>query len=175
MVCAAVVELQPSVTANSDAGEIHYDGQPVVKRTDELRRTIQMVYQDTTSSLSPRLTVIESVREPLGILKIGDASTRTAKAQATLTEVGLSADLWNSLPSQLSGGEVQRVVIARALVVDPMLLIADEPTSALDPSIQAKLMKLLNNLQENRGLAILFITHDLALARRVSDHIYKLS
>ncbi len=160
-----------------DAGEIRFDGGVVDRRTPELRRAIQMIYQDPLESLPPHMSILDCVTEPLDILGIGSRAERRAKAEAVLREVQLppTDDLANALPAQLSGGEVQRVVIARALVVDPKLLIADEPTAALDPSVQAKVMKLLNQIQEDRGLAILFITHDLPLARKVSDRICTLA
>ena len=119
------------------------------------------------------MTILESVREPLDIqTKLSDEE-KIQRVKSVLREVELPCDNFflNTYPHHLSTGEIQRCTIARALVTDPSVLIADEPTSALDPSVQAKILKLLMNLQENRGMSILFITHDIAVARKISDHI----
>jgi peptide/nickel transport system ATP-binding protein len=123
--------------------------------------------------LSHRLTVLESVREPLEIQRIGTATERDEIAQKVIGEVELpvTKEFLDEYPHHLSGGELQRVNIARALVLGPKILIADEPTAFLDSSIQAKVLKLLLNLQESRGLSMLFITHDIAVARKISDRI----
>jgi peptide/nickel transport system ATP-binding protein len=132
-----------------------------------------MIFQNPRDSIRHRLNILQAVREPLKIHKRGTKGDRTLKVKKVLEEVGLASDdeLLKKYPHQLSGGEVQRVAIARAMVLNPKLLIADESTSALDASIQVKIMRLFNNLQENRGLGILFISHDLALIRKISDHI----
>jgi peptide/nickel transport system ATP-binding protein len=132
-----------------------------------------MVFQNPGESLSHRLSVLEAVMEPLDIQGIGTKEEREKKAIQVLGEVELpqTSDFLNKYPHHLSGGEMQRVAIARALVLDPVLLIADEPTAFLDASIQAKILKLLLNLQEQRGLSMLYITHDIAAARKVSDRI----
>jgi peptide/nickel transport system ATP-binding protein len=111
--------------------------------------------------------------EPLEIQTIGDKEQRKSKAIQTIGEVELpqTEDFLSKYPHQLSGGEMQRIAIARALVLDPDLLIADEPTAFLDASVGAKILKLLLNLQEHRGLSMLYITHDIATARKVSDRI----
>jgi len=139
-------------------------------------RKVQMVFQNPGESLSHRLSVLEAVREPLDVQAVGTREEREHKAIHVLGEVELPqttefTEFFNKYPHHLSGGELQRVAIARALVLDPKLLIADEPTAFLDASVQAKILKLLLNLQEQRGLSILFITHDIALARKVSDTI----
>ena len=117
--------------------------------------------------------MLESVREPLEVQSIGTKTERDRIAEKVIGEVELptTREFLDEHPHHLSGGELQRVNIARALVLDPDILIADEPTAFLDSSIQAKVLKLLMNLQENRGLSILFITHDLAVARKISDRI----
>jgi len=132
-----------------------------------------MIFQNPGESLSHRLSVLESVMEPLEIQSIGDPEQRKSKAIQTIEEVELprTDDFLHKYPHHLSGGEMQRVAIARALVLDPDLLIADEPTSFLDASVGAKILKLLLNLQEHRGLSMLYITHDIAAARKVSDRI----
>ena len=132
-----------------------------------------MVFQNPGESLSHRLSVLEAVMEPLDIQGIGTRETREKKVVQVVGEVELpqSKAFLDKYPHHLSGGEMQRVAIARALVLDPVLLIADEPTAFLDASIKAKILKLLLNLQEQRGLSMLYITHDIAAARKVSDRI----
>lgn len=136
-------------------------------------RQVQMVFQNPGESLSHRMKVLELVREPLDVVEVLPTDQRIRKVLRLLEEVQLPSDtdFMEKYPHQLSGGEQQRVAIARALALDPEVLIADEATSALDPSIQAKILKLLLHIQENRGLSILFITHDIAVARKISDRI----
>lgn len=136
-------------------------------------RFVQMVFQNPRESISHRLSVLEAVREPLDVQKIGTKEERLSRVMTALEQAQLPLDenFLKCYPHQLSGGEAQRVAIARSLVLRPKLLVADEPTSALDPSVQAKILKLLMNLQEEMGMAILFITHDIALARKVSDRV----
>ncbi len=119
------------------------------------------------------MNVLDAVLEPLQVQRRGSHEERLERAKEVLglVELPIDGDFLKRYPHELSGGEVQRVAIARALSLGPKLLIADEPTSALDPSVQAKILKLLMNLQEKMGLAILFITHDIALARKVSDRM----
>jgi len=154
-------------------GEIFVDSKKVKKRGREFYRTVQMIFQNPGDAVSHRLSVLEAVREPLDIHQVGSAKEREERAIRAIGEVELptSRDFLGRYAHHLSGGELQRLVIARALVLEPKLLIADEPTSSLDASVQAKIIKLLLNLQEKRGLAMLFITHDIALARKVSDRI----
>lgn len=155
------------------AGDIHLNGEKVVERSQDFYKQIQLVFQNPKEALSHRLTVYQLIKEPLDIQNIGSETDRLTAVKKLLTEVELPADevFLHKYPHQLSGGEAQRVVIARALALNPKILIADEPTSALDASIQAKVIKLLLNLQEDRGLAMLFITHDIALARKISDRL----
>jgi peptide/nickel transport system ATP-binding protein len=136
-------------------------------------KKVQMIFQNPGDSLSHRLKVLDLVKEPLDVLGVLSKEERIQKVRLLLEEVQLSSalDFIEKYPHQLSGGEQQRVAIARALALDPEVLIADEATSALDPSIQAKVLKLLLQIQESRGLSILFITHDLAVARKISDRV----
>jgi peptide/nickel transport system ATP-binding protein len=154
-------------------GEIYLEGKRVASQGKDFYKRVQMVFQNPGESLSHRLSVLESVVEPLEVQQIGTKEQRREKAARTIGEVDLpqTEAFLNTYPHHLSGGELQRVAIARALVLDPDLLIADEPTAFLDASIGAKIHKLLLNLQEHRGLSLLYITHDIAAARKVSDRI----
>ncbi|KUK43720.1 MAG: ABC transporter ATP-binding protein [Methanothrix sp.] len=154
-------------------GEIRLEGEVLTRRGRDFYKKVQMIYQNPKESISHRMNVLEAIAEPLEVQKAGSPSERRAIVKRVLEEVELPTDdaFLKKYPHQISGGEAQRVAIARALVLNPKLLIADEPTSALDASVQAKILKLLLNLQEKRGLAILFITHDIALARKVSDRM----
>jgi len=156
-------------------GQIYLEGKRILNhdRDKNFYRKVQMVFQNPVESVSHRLSVREAVREPLDIQKLGDRAERESRVRHILEEVELPSTetFLNKYPHQLSQGEAQRVAIARALILNPKLLIADEPTSALDASTQAKVVKLLLNLQEKRGISILFITHNLALARKISDRL----
>jgi len=154
-------------------GDVYLEGAKVDSRGRDFYKRVQMVFQNPGESLSHRLSVLEAVMEPLDIQEIGTEDERKERAIQVLGEVELprTNDFLSKYPHQLSGGEMQRLAIARALVLDPALLITDEPTAFLDASIQAKILKLLLNLQEQRGLSMLYITHDIAAARKVSDRI----
>jgi peptide/nickel transport system ATP-binding protein len=154
------------------AGTISWQDQPLprrAKRTAEHRRFIQPVFQDPLASLDPRWTVADIIAEPMQWL-LSDAD-RLAKVASLLAEVGLPADFASRKPAALSGGQAQRVAIARALSADPHMLLLDEATSALDPLVADGVTALFAKLQRERGLSLLFITHDLALARRVAHRI----
>jgi peptide/nickel transport system ATP-binding protein len=154
-------------------GQIILEGSRVIKRDAAFYSRVQMIFQNPKESVSHRMNVLDAVLEPLQVQRKGshEARLRRAKEVLDLVELPIDDDFLKKYPHQLSGGEVQRVAIARALSLGPKLLIADEPTSALDPSVQAKILKLLMNLQEKMGLAMLFVTHDIALARKVSDRM----
>ncbi len=134
-----------------------------------LRRRMQIVFQDPVSSLDPRMTVGTIVSEPLDVLGGTDRRERRAKVTDLLERVGLSAGAARRYPHQFSGGQRQRIGIARALAPGPDLIICDEPVSALDVSVQAQILNLLRDLQRELGVAYLFISHDLAVIRQVSD------
>ncbi|MCT4634094.1 MAG: ABC transporter ATP-binding protein [Firmicutes bacterium] len=154
-------------------GEIFFENQNLkdARKYKSFNKNVQMIFQDPRSSVNMKMTIYDIMSEPLKIHKIGDNNYRMEKAKELLKEVQLPIDerALFSTPDKFSGGELQRLAIARALMLEPKVLIADEPTSALDVSVQAKIMKLLLSLQEKRGLAIMFVTHDIALARKVSD------
>jgi peptide/nickel transport system ATP-binding protein len=154
-------------------GVILLEGKEVINRGKDFYRRVQMIFQNPGESLSHRLSVLELVMEPLEVQKMGAKEQRRQKAIRTIEEVELPQGerFLRAYPHHLSGGELQRVAIARALALDPDLLIADEPTAFLDASVGAKILKLLLNLQEHRGLSMLYITHDIATARKVSDRI----
>jgi peptide/nickel transport system ATP-binding protein len=156
-----------------DRGAVILEGRRVEKRDSAFYSRVQMIFQNPRESVSHRMNVLNAVMEPLMVQKKGSHEQRLQRAKEVLAmvELPIDDDFLHKYPHQLSGGEVQRVAIARALALGPKLLIADEPTSALDPSVQAKILKLLMNLQDQMGLAILFITHDIALARKISDRM----
>ena len=154
-------------------GAVYLEGKKVARREKGFHKRVQMIFQNPGESLSHRLSVLELVMEPLEVHKIGTKEQRQKKAIQAIGEVELpqTEAFLHTYPHHLSGGELQRVAIARALVLDPDLLIADEPTAFLDASVGAKILKLLLNLQERRGLSMLYITHNIAAARKVSDRI----
>ena len=135
------------------------------------RADIQMVFQDPYSSLNPRKTVSQIVQEPLKIHTRGSALERADRVRWLLEKVGLSPQHANRYPHEFSGGQRQRIGIARALATNPKIVIADEPVSALDVSIQAQVINLMQDLQQEFGLSYLFIGHDLSVVRHISDHI----
>ena len=137
-----------------------------------LRRQVQMVFQNPVASLDPRMTVLQSLEEPLTVHQSDmPANQRRMRAAQVLEMVGLPATALSGYPHQFSGGQCQRIAIARALVVQPSLLICDEVVSALDVSVQAQVLNLLMSLQRELGLAMVFISHDLAVVRHISDRI----
>jgi peptide/nickel transport system ATP-binding protein len=162
----------------ADGGRVVFEGQDLAalngrQRRRALQRRLQFVAQDPFEAISPRLTVAEIVREPLDIQRIGTAAERARRVHAALASVGLRPNpaFLAQRAHQLSGGQLQRVAIARALVLDPKLIVADEPVSMLDASEQAKVINLLKEIQNERGMGLLLVSHDLALVRKVADRI----
>jgi len=159
-----------------DSGRITLDGRDLLgasrKELRTLRRDLQMVFQDPYSSLNPRMTAGELIEE--GMLVHGlerDAKARRDKAAALLETVGLPASALDRYPRSFSGGQRQRIAIARALAVEPKVLICDEAVSSLDVSVQAQVLNLFRDLQEELGLSILFIAHDLAVVHYLCDRV----
>jgi len=158
------------------SGSIRFADQELTTLRGDLMRTvrtnIQMIFQDPISSLNPRRKVREIVLEPLTIWKIGTSEERLAKVRQVLEDVGLDPDVAaDRRPHQFSGGQCQRISIARALVLEPKLIICDEPVSALDVSVQAQVLNLLEELKRRYGLTLVFIAHDLAVVKNISDRV----
>jgi peptide/nickel transport system ATP-binding protein/oligopeptide transport system ATP-binding protein len=158
------------------AGSVCYAGQDLATVSKSAyfpyRKKIQMIFQDPFSSLNPRMTVYSSVAEPLEIhFKHLSKSDKEQRVAQLLTKVGLDPDFMRRYPHQFSGGQRQRIGIARALAVEPEFIICDEPVSALDVSVQAQIVNLLQDLQEELGLTYLFIAHDLAVVEHISDSV----
>lgn len=158
------------------AGAVTFDGRNITKLDKKswrpLRRDIQIVFQDPLAGLNPRMTIGKIVGEPLKALYPElSAADREGRVVAMLERVGLSRLHLNRYPHEFSGGQCQRVGIARALIVQPKMLICDEPVSALDVSVQAQIINLLQDLQREYGLALIFIAHDLAVVRHISHRV----
>ena len=137
----------------------------------EVRENMQIIFQDPYSSLNPRLTVSETIREPLALSKKFSKQEIEEQADLLMEKVGLASRLRFSYPHELDGGRRQRIGVARALALNPQFVVCDEPVSALDVSIQAQILNLMQDLQEERQLTYLFITHDLSVVRFISDSI----
>jgi len=157
------------------SGSIRFDGTEIATLKGEalrlMRPRFQMIFQDPYSSLNPRMTVGAIVGEPLEIHGMGDAAARRVRVAELLDVVGIPGQAINRYPHEFSGGQRQRIGIARALALNPDLVVADEPISALDVSIRAQILKLLERLQAELGLAYLVVAHDLAAVRRVSHRV----
>ena len=156
-------------------GEVLFDGTDVTKLSGEelkrWRRNTQIVFQDPESSLNDRMTIGEIIREPLDVHGVGTPQERREKVRNLLETVGLRPEHYYRYPHQFSGGQRQRIGIARALALEPEFIVLDEPVSALDVSVQAKILNLLEELQEEFGLTYLFIAHDLSVVRHICDRV----
>ncbi|NLW41259.1 MAG: ABC transporter ATP-binding protein [Tissierellia bacterium] len=156
-------------------GEILYRGKDISKlngrQLKSYRRKMQVIFQDPYSSLNPTLTVEEIISEPLDVYNIGDKGQRRERVIELLEKVGLNKDHLGRYPHEFSGGQRQRIGIARALSIKPEFILCDEPISALDVSIQAQVVNMLEDLQEELGLTYLFIAHDLSMVRYISHRI----
>lgn len=157
------------------AGKVLYQNQDLVQMSKQnlrrARKDLQMVFQDPYSSLNPRKNVGQILEEPLNIHSIGDKRERRERALEMLNKVGLGADYYYRYPHEFSGGQRQRLGLARALILNPKVIICDEPVSALDVSIQSQVLNLLEELQDEFDLTYLFITHDISVVRHISDRI----
>jgi len=158
------------------AGAVVFDGQDLTQMRGQalraMRPRLQMIFQDPIASLNPRRKVAEIIAEPLIVSGVSDAAERTRRVRAVMEAVGLDPDLvWNRRPHEFSGGQCQRIAIARALVLEPSLIVCDEPVSALDVSIRAQIVNLLEDMKARFGLTLLFIAHDLAVVKSVSDRV----
>jgi len=158
------------------SGEIHFDGKNIMKYSKRqfrhLRSQMQMIFQDPYSSLNPRMSVQELIAEPILISGMCKSKSEVFERVAALMDtVGLAQRLSGAYPHELDGGRRQRIGVARALSVNPKFIVCDEPVSALDVSIQAQILNLLMDLQDELGLTYMFITHDLSVVRHISNHI----
>jgi oligopeptide transport system ATP-binding protein len=156
-------------------GEIVFDGTDIRKlrggELRQIRRRIQMIFQDPYASLNPRMTVGAIVSEPLEVHRVARGAEKRERVQELLRIVGLNPYFANRYPHEFSGGQRQRIGIARALALNPDLIVCDEPISSLDVSIQAQVVNLMEELQEQMGLTYLFIAHDLSMVRHISDRM----
>ena len=167
----AIIRMLPAET-----GQVLWFGQDLLTITDaamkEKRRDLQMIFQDPLASLDPRMTIGEIVAEPLKThFPRMSKNERAAKVLQVLEKVGILPNLINRYPHEFSGGQCQRIGIARALIINPKLIICDEPVSALDVSIQAQVINLLMELQSELGLSLVFIAHDLSVVKHISDRV----
>ncbi len=157
------------------SGEILYEGKDISKfegkKLDSYRRKIQAIFQDPYVSLNPTMTVEELISEPLEVHRMGSKRERRERVGELLNKVGMSKDYMNRYPHEFSGGQRQRIGIARAISTNPEFILCDEPISALDVSVQAQVINLLEDLQDEFSLTYLFIAHDLAMVRHISHRI----
>jgi oligopeptide transport system ATP-binding protein len=168
--CRAVLQL-----IKPTSGSIKFEGEEIAglgrRQMRPLRREMQMIFQDPQASLNPRKRVGQIVGDPLKRQGLASGSELRRQVRELLERVGLSSEHYNRFPHEFSGGQRQRIGIARALALKPKLVICDEPVSALDVSIQAQIVNLLDDLQDEFGLAYLFVAHDIGVVRHISDRI----
>jgi len=168
--CRAVLQL-----IKPTSGSVKFEGREIAglgrRQMRPLRREMQMIFQDPYASLNPRKRIGQIVGDPLKLQGAAKGGDRRRQVQELLERVGLSSEHYNRFPHEFSGGQRQRIGIARALALKPKLVICDEPVSALDVSIQAQIVNLLDDLQDELGLAYLFVAHDIGVVRHISDRI----
>ncbi len=168
--CRAILQL-----TRPTSGSVKFAGEELVGRSRRdlraLRRQMQMIFQDPFASLNPRKRVGQIIGDPLGLHGLARGAELKRRVQDLLDRVGLQAEHYNRFPHEFSGGQRQRIGIARALALRPKLIVADEPVSALDVSVQAQIINLLEDVQDEYGLSYLFVAHDLGVVRHVSDRI----
>jgi oligopeptide transport system ATP-binding protein len=168
--CRAVLQL-----LKPTSGSVKFEGREIVgfgrREMRPLRREMQMIFQDPYASLNPRKRIGQIVGDQLKIQKVASGKELRIRVQSLLERVGLSPEHYNRFPHEFSGGQRQRIGIARALALEPKLVICDEPVSALDVSIQAQIVNLLDDLQDEMGLTYVFVAHDIGVVRHISDRI----
>jgi oligopeptide transport system ATP-binding protein len=168
--CRAVLQL-----IKPTSGSVRFEGEEIAglgrRQMRPLRRQMQMIFQDPYASLNPRKRIGQIVADPLRRQNIASGSDLRRRVTRLLERVGLAAEHYDRFPHEFSGGQRQRIGIARALALEPKLVIADEPVSALDVSIQAQIVNLLDDLQDELGLTYLFVAHDIGVVRHISDQI----
>ncbi len=168
--CRAVLQL-----LKPTSGSVKFEGREIAglgrRELRPLRREMQMIFQDPYASLNPRKRVGQIVGDQLKIQKVASGKDLRVRVEGLLERVGLSPEHYNRFPHEFSGGQRQRIGIARALALEPKLVICDEPVSALDVSIQAQIVNLLDDLQDELGLTYLFVAHDIGVVRHISDRI----
>ncbi len=168
--CRAMLQL-----LKPTSGSVRFEGREIAglsrREMRPLRRQMQMIFQDPYASLNPRKRVGQIIGDPLKLQGVASGSGLRKQAQALLERVGLSSEHYDRYPHEFSGGQRQRIGIARAIALKPKLIVADEPVSALDVSIQAQIVNLLDDLQDELGLTYVFVAHDIGVVRHISDRI----
>lgn len=172
----SIMRLLPKHVGRIVDGSIFFDGQDITKLSEKAMRHIRgakisMIFQDPMTSLNPRMTVQELISEPLKIYRLYTGEALNKRVSEIMDTVGIARRFGNAYPHELDGGRRQRIGIGRALALEPSLIVCDEPVSALDVSIQAQVLNLMQDLQEQRNLSYLFITHDLSVVRHISNDI----
>jgi len=157
------------------SGKIYYNMKDITKVSKhdmrQIRRSMQLIFQDPYASLNPRMTILDLVKAPLDVFKIGTKKERTEKALQMLDHVSLSRHHLYKYPHEFSGGQLQRIGIARALITKPEFIVCDEPVSSLDVSVRSQVLNLLKKLQTDFNLTLLFISHDLSVVKHISDRV----
>ncbi len=157
------------------AGEFYYNGEDILQQQEKqlrpVRQKLQIIFQNPYSSLNPRMKVFDAVMAPLNIFRIGSKDERKERTRDILKYIGLDEYQFNKYPHEFSGGQRQRIVIARAIITEPDFVVCDEPVSALDVSVRAQVLNLMMDIQKERKVSYLFISHDLSVVKHISDRI----